>query len=222
MPYSLVEIHGGVQVSKYKDVCIHLIATNRENEKQRVNLKQGLEVTHDHQQIEEFPQIIDGHKFEMVPAVRVHHLDWHNDVTEVISYTLPNGVNIQYDGITDVKINNDALDSETARCGLCGNDDGVFDERGFVKGYNVDGDKCENLYAQGPALSVDITLHSCSSKGITNSSSDWNAMEEPKSITNYSLTTRQQNVWFALLQRVLEVFEQILKILKDGSTRARH
>ncbi|ELT93073.1 hypothetical protein CAPTEDRAFT_213465 [Capitella teleta] len=126
---------------------------------QTTYINQGLEVTFrdlsvERHTLQEFPKEIEGHHFEMVPAVFSHPHDFSKGVTEVLSYTLPNGVNVQYDGIKAVKINNDALSSETPRCGICGNDDGIYDEQDILLGGNVDGRFCPGLPANGTRMEV--------------------------------------------------------------------
>ncbi|ELU00173.1 hypothetical protein CAPTEDRAFT_220804 [Capitella teleta] len=115
----------------------------------KINLNQGLEVIFDGQKVEEFPKEIDGHKFEMVPAVFAHPKDFTEGVTEVMSYTLPNGINVQYDGIKGVKINVDSFEGTPTTCGLCGNNDGILDGKDFALGGNVNGAKCDGLPVDG-------------------------------------------------------------------------
>ncbi|ELT99812.1 hypothetical protein CAPTEDRAFT_226917 [Capitella teleta] len=118
-------------------------------------IKQGMIVTHKDQEIpQNFPQSIDGLIIDIVPAVFAHPKDFSKGVTEVMSITLPNGVNVQYDGIKGVKINVDALNSDTPRCGLCGNNDGVYDDRDFLMGQNVNGAYCSHLLAVGEELTL--------------------------------------------------------------------
>ncbi|ELT97461.1 hypothetical protein CAPTEDRAFT_221444 [Capitella teleta] len=120
-----------------------------------VNIMQGPRVTcSGYGDIEEFPKQIDGHLFEMVPAVFTHPKDFSKGVTEVLSYTLPNGVNVQYDGIKGMKINNDALDPGVPRCGLCGNDDGFYNDQDMMLGNNVNGARCQGLHADGQPHTV--------------------------------------------------------------------
>ncbi|ELU08306.1 hypothetical protein CAPTEDRAFT_195093 [Capitella teleta] len=114
-----------------------------------IALNQGMEVTYDGQKVEEFPKEVDGHKFEIVPAVYAHPKDFAHGVTKVISYTLPNGINVQYDGIKGLKINVDSLKEGTRICGLCGNNDGVFDNNDYKLGAHLGGQSCENLPANG-------------------------------------------------------------------------
>ncbi|ELU14668.1 hypothetical protein CAPTEDRAFT_198760 [Capitella teleta] len=126
----------------------------RKDGEQQIMMMPGPQIFFGAEMFTEFPKRIDDHLFEMVPAVFVHPKDFSKGVTEVMSYTLPNGVNIQYDGIKGVKINNDALAPGTPRCGLCGNDDGVYDDQDFLMGNNVNGIKCKGLPADGAALTV--------------------------------------------------------------------
>ncbi|ELT98688.1 hypothetical protein CAPTEDRAFT_186245 [Capitella teleta] len=120
-----------------------------------LTIKQGMIVTHKDQEIpQNFPQSIDGFIIDIVPAVFAHPKDFSKGVTEVMSITLPNGVNVQYDGIKGVKINLDALYPNTRRCGLCGNNDGVYDDRDFRMGANVNGLYCTGLVAVGERLTA--------------------------------------------------------------------
>ena len=59
---------------------------------------------------------------------------------------MPNGVEVQYDGIGSVKIMvPPELDGKI--CGICGNKDGVRDDADFMKGPHVDGKECPGYYA---------------------------------------------------------------------------
>jgi hypothetical protein len=71
------------------------------------------------------------------------------------SVTLPNGVNVQYDGIKAVKLNADALDeSEEHICGICGNNDGSYNGDDFLQGNNVNGGWCPGYFAPGPRFTT--------------------------------------------------------------------
>ncbi|ELT96247.1 hypothetical protein CAPTEDRAFT_209759 [Capitella teleta] len=111
-------------------------------------LMQGLQVKYFNETIKDFPAVIDGHTFEIVPAVFAHPKDFSEGVTEVMSVTLPNGINVQYDGIKAVKIKNAG---KKRRCGICGNSDGKRDKHDFIKGFNIRGKHRKGLKAPGPS-----------------------------------------------------------------------
>ena len=67
------------------------------------------------------------------------------------SVTLPNGVNVTYDGVKAVHIETpppNMMDGPI--CGICGNNDGVLDLDDFKQGLNINGDHCAALMAPGP------------------------------------------------------------------------
>ncbi|ELT90926.1 hypothetical protein CAPTEDRAFT_190806 [Capitella teleta] len=131
-----------------KEVAIITAQENNPNNYIRIKLRQGLQARFGNGMIQSFPKQFGGHRFEIIPAVFAHPKDFTSGVTEVMSYTMPNGINIQYDGIKAVKINIDNYSGPS--CGLCGNGDGIYDENDFQKGYNLDGKYCEGLQVPGP------------------------------------------------------------------------
>ncbi|ELT99377.1 hypothetical protein CAPTEDRAFT_208033 [Capitella teleta] len=118
-----------------------------------IKLKQGLRVRFGIRDIATFPNRIGGFYLDIVPAVSAHPKDFSGDSAEVVSLTFPNGVNVQYDGVKVVKINMDEAVTG-ATCGLCGNNDGVYDSRDLAQGYNVNGKICKGLYAPGPSMTA--------------------------------------------------------------------
>ncbi|ELT96662.1 hypothetical protein CAPTEDRAFT_187400 [Capitella teleta] len=118
----------------------------------RIRLEQGLKVKFGSKYVQSFPKQIGDNYLAIVPALFAHPKDFSEGVTEVMSITLPNGVNIQYDGVSAVKINMDGFSGSV--CGLCGNHDGVYDSKDLRKGYNVDGKVCNALPVPAPSLAV--------------------------------------------------------------------
>ena len=64
-----------------------------------------------------------------------------------------NGFEVQFDGVKTVKII--PPQKKTNVCGLCGNADGVLDEKDFLKGP----DECHNLQGPTPKYSVVSTVY---------------------------------------------------------------
>ncbi|ELU02412.1 hypothetical protein CAPTEDRAFT_208835 [Capitella teleta] len=115
-------------------------------EGKRASLSQGLAATYQGQPVA-VPSSIDGFVFNYVAPTFTHHKDFPADTSVVLSLTTPNGAEVLYDGIKSSKVVLPRGLSST--CGLCGNNDGILDQRDLIMGPNINGQLC-NGYPAGP------------------------------------------------------------------------